>query len=193
VSHEAVSSETVSHETIPPGRHAAGRPRSSFVYTNRMAGRSVLPPSTARPDIALLYNPKRICLRTALRGRSLFAGGPLLSEAPILAGGGRPGSPPWEQSPASRHPVPQGASPGLGSLYAGPYAPARPAGACEAAWSPVPPFKGRSDRLHSREAAEAALGGRRSGDLSSWLAPRAPPRSSRLAALCLSPNAPVPP
>ena len=38
---------------------------------------------------------------------------------------------------------------------------------CEAAWSPVPPFKGRSGRLRPREAAEAALGGRRSGDLPS--------------------------
>jgi hypothetical protein len=42
--------------------------------------------------------------------------------------------------------------------------PGQPPRPCEAAWSPVPPFKGRSDRLHPREAA---LGGRRAGGLPS--------------------------
>jgi hypothetical protein len=46
----------------------------------------------------------------------------------------------------------------------GPYAPGRPPRLCEAVWSPVPPFQGRSDCLHIREAAEAALSGRTADD-----------------------------
>jgi hypothetical protein len=61
-------------------------------------------------------------------------------------------------------PGPAGGFPGPGQALRKPCAPARPAGACEAAWSPVPPFKGRSDRLHLREAA---LGSRRAGGLPS--------------------------
>jgi hypothetical protein len=62
-------------------------------------------------------------------------------------------------------PGPAGGFPGPGQPLRRLPRPGQPPRPCEAVWSPVPPFKGRSDRLHLREAAEAALGSRRAGDL----------------------------
>jgi hypothetical protein len=64
-------------------------------------------------------------------------------------------------------PGPAGGFPGPGQPLRRLPRPGQPPRPCEAVWSPVPPFKGRSDRLRPREAAEAALGGRRASYLPS--------------------------
>jgi hypothetical protein len=177
---------------ISPGRHAAGRPRSSFVMTNAIAGKSVLPPPPRAPI-------SRFCItRKKYIPAPLFEGAPLRRRtSPLGSPDPRRRGTAWVsalRTVAGRSaPGPAGGFPGPGQPLRRLPRPGQPPRPCEAVQSPVPPFKGRSDRLHLREAAEAALGGRRSGDLSSGHAPKAPPRSSRLAALCSFPNAQVPP
>jgi hypothetical protein len=150
----------------------------SFVYTNRMAGKEALPPPPRAPISRSCitrkeYKSTLLSRDTSLRRRTSPLGSPdprrretaWVPTPGTVADRLAPG-------PAGGFPGP-GQAPTLGQALKALGGSVRP---CEAAWSPLPPFRGRSDRLHLREAAEAALGGRRTGDLSSGLYPPRPRR-----------------